>query len=321
MPEIVFATPETIKHPAGGLVVTLPQPEDYVMGGPNVFEPIVADGHWTPFMPAMLRQGNIYFDTWGCVSFSLNNNHKFIHKALYGTEIDACNRFLTVGSGTKPSYGNDKRTVAEWKRKNGYLKEEEWPLTPTMQIDEYYNGGVVPQNLLSEGLSYGKNYDFFYQWLGNNNLSTIMNGLKYSPVQVDIDGYLMNDKGYVINNGRPYIHEIDIFDYEGDFNNPTCLHGYDSERDQFVKFDPSYSFGSPMIHSLKKKYMPTLYKLNSNPAIYFLNPDDQHLVAFADGVVPGGSLFKTFFGGYSNVKINHVDVLPYPIATYQITTK
>ena len=66
--------------------------------------------------------------------------------------------------------------------------------------------------------------------------------------------------------------------------------------------------------------MAKLYQQKGSPAIYFLNPADNKLVAFSDGVITGGEMFKIFFGDYKNIAIERVDTLPLPVANYTLKT-
>lgn len=313
-----FATPETIKQPTGGLVLEKKQNQDCILGGTKTldWEVLVSKGHWSEYAPPAELQKNSRGDVYGCVSFSYNNAHEFIYKKRYNEDLNKSDRFIVVGSGTVPYQGNSKRTVAEWGRKNFWVNEEQWPYTPTMTVDEYYNDRKVPSELLKEGQKLSPLYSIEYQWLVGNGTGHILTGLEFSPVQVDVENYVFNQKGYIKNSNTGYVHEVIIFDYE----EGECWWVFDSESLQFIKFDWNYNFGSPMIHSLKKKFMPKLYKKNGESAIYFLNPEDGLLVPFSDGVIEGGSLFKIFFGDYKNVVINKVDVLPAHIATYSIKT-
>ena len=314
-----FATPQTIKQPNGGLILKSNiDIEEKPLGArkKESWSKVNEGGHWRDFQPVSELQRNRRGDVYGCVSFSNNSAHEFIIKKQYGEEPNMSDRYLVVGSGTIPNVGNYKQTVATWKKDNFWIPEEKWPYSPDMTVDEYYNNLKVPTEFLMEGKKMSKLYVIDFDWLGDSKIQTIKDGLEFSPVQVDVQSYSFNSKGYIINNGTNYIHEVIIFDYE----QGECWWVFDSENEQFIKFDWNYHFGSPMIHLLKKKFMPKLYKVNGQPAIYFLNPEDSRLVAFSDGVIAGGSLFKIFFGDYSNVPIIKVDTLPYPVANYSIRT-
>lgn len=312
---ITFATIDKVIHPKGGLIVEPPQEQDHILGasGPD-FGVLVEDGQWGEYAPEPELQRNSSGDTYMCVSFSNNNISEFLIYKQYGELVNWSDIFLGKGSGTVRGRGNSKRTVAEWKRLNGYVLETDYPYTSTTTVDQAY--APLSATLLKKGISNLNFFTFNYKWLPDNSVQSLLNGLKLSPIQVDVEPYNFNDKGYISNSGAGYTHEVAIFGYESG----KCWYVFDSESSQFLKFDWSYKFGSPMIHSVKKKVMTKLYKKNGSPAIYFLNPQSSTLVPYSDGVVPGGELFKIFFGDYSLAPIERVDELPFPVASYSITT-
>jgi hypothetical protein len=84
---------------------------------------------------------------------------------------------------------------------------------------------------------------------------------------------------------------------------------------------PDYKFGYPYIKDIIKLNSMKLYKKKGESAIYFLNPKDNKLVPYADGVITGGDMFKILFGDYKFAPTQIVDELPYSVAGYQMTTK
>lgn len=303
--EITFATQETIKQPTGGLRHIEKSEKDHVLGGFGIFTGpawtvLQPDGQWNSFQPVPELQKDAYGDTYCCVSFSLNNCHEFLHKRLYGEEINKSDRFLGVGSGTIPGQGNSKSTVAEWNRTHGFVYENEWPFIDGMTITDFYK--VIPGSVLEDGAKNLNVYEFGYKWLSNQQPSTIKVGLTFSPVQVDVENYVFNGSGYIANSGTGYVHEVLIFGYE----EGKCWYVFDSENFQWLKFDWNYKFQTAMIHSLKKKSMFQLIKEDGSPAVYLQVPSG-NFYAIADGdECAGGDLLKTFSGTYGNAAIKHV---------------
>ncbi len=321
---ITFATPNNtklIKH-------NVPLPErtlsdkDHILGGlgptgPD-FEILKPNRDWLEIAweNPEIQVVDIGGDTFWCVTFSHNSAWRFIWRIRYpGEDFNVSERFIAIGSGTERGRGNGKYTVAEWARKNGFVMQEDCP-TPN-SVDACY--AVLDKKLFDKGKNNLNTVEVFYKFLKNNSNASIFEGLLYSPVQVDVQQYAYNDLGYIISiPGAPYIHEVDIV---ADFGNFYAV--WDSENKQYLKYDKSFSFGTPMIHSIKRKPMPILYKQNDNPAIYALNPEKKTLIAFADGVLSGGELFKTLYGveKYSDLSIQRVNKLPFPIDKAQFTTK
>lgn len=325
--ELTFATKETIKQPKNKIPLKHEiKPNDHVMGvgfftGPE-WKVTCFHGQWTDIVIKVEIQKNIFGDTYWCVTFSCNNCHEILHVKLYGVEINKSERFLAIASGTIRGQGNSKGKVAETNRTVGFVKEEACPFLPSTSIDEAYAPlDTKLYDLAKQSLAM---YEFGYKWLKDNKPETLKVGLQFSPVQVDVESYAFNEAGLIINSGGDYIHEVIIIGYvEGEY-----WIVMDSENQQFVKFDWGYNFGTPMIHNLKKKFMPLIYKQQGSPALYFKHWSQDLLIPIADGVLVGGDLFKTLLGtsDYSSiprVKNNGQDwvTLPFPVAPYSFLTK
>lgn len=317
--KIVFATEETIVQPSGtGLIVEAPQEQDHVLGatGPE-FEVLVPTGQWDDFMPIGELQRNGRGDTFMCVSFSCNNAHEFLHSRLYKEEINKSDTFLGVGSGTVQGRGNSKRTVAEWNRLNGFVLESDRPfITGQGQADTFINDAYAPltQELRGKGLKQLEYYTFNYKWLPDNGVNSIKVGLTMSPVQVDVLGsYKIDAGGLVIwdKYNPTYAHEVLIFGYE----EGKCWHVFDSESDQFLRFAWGYPFGSPMIHSIKKKMKIQLYKKAGQSGIAFKHVSEPSMIVFSGGSVEGGALFQSLYGitDFSQIPLIEVAEWPFPV--------
>jgi hypothetical protein len=313
-PPLSFATKETLVQPVGGNLIVEPKLEqDHILGasGPE-FAPLVLDGHWVKHMPIAELQRNRFGDTYMCVTFSLNNIHEFLHKRLYGTEINKSDICLGVMSGTVRGQGNSKRAVVETNRTKGFVYEIDYPYTPEMTLDEVY--APISSDLLLKALGNLDHYEFGYKWLAANTPKAMIEGLKFSPLQVDVNSrYRMNGKDQVVwNKADPtYDHEVTVFDYE----QGICWWVFDSESLQFIKFDWNYPFGSPMIHSLKKKMKIELYKKIGSPAIAVKHSSEPSMIAFSGGSVSGDDLFKSIYGvtDFSEIPITQVKEWPFPI--------
>lgn len=283
---IEFATPENTKQPTGGLLREAPHDQDHVFGATGPDLEVLTDGHWSPFAPPhVLQRNRLGQDTFFCVSFSLNSNHSFIFKKRYNEVLDKSERFLALASGTERGRGVSKRTVADFNRTGGFVSEADCPFTPDMTLDQVYS--PLDQALFPKAKLSLDQYEFAYQWLWTNNTpdnsaQALRIGLQYSPVQVDVEGrYVYGPKGYIVNAGNDYTHEVDIFDFE----QGVCWWVFDSESAQVLKFDWLYDFGSPMIHSIKKKFMVTKYKIKGNAAVFQLDPVSNVLVPYGSGEV------------------------------------
>jgi len=313
MNNIKFATPDEIRQPIGGLIVEPQLDNDHILGasGPD-FEVLSEDGQWSNYAPNPELQRNRFGDTFMCVSFSNNNVHEFILQKRYGDIVDWSDIFLGKGSGTVRGQGNGKRTVAEWKRLNGFVQESDYPYTQDMTLDQVF--APIPTTILQKAKQNLEIYTFLYKWLSGNSKENILGGLRLSPVQVDVSGsYRTNSKGYIVwdKNNPVYSHEVVIFGYEKD----ECWYVFDSETMQFIKFDWSYPFGGPMIHSVKKKMNIKLYKKSGQSGIAVKHCSQPSMIVFSGGSVQGADLFKSLYGikDFNQLEITEVPEWPFPV--------
>lgn len=287
------------------------------------------DGQWDNWLPDFeLQQDKDWTkSTFGCVSFSNNNSKEILFKRMFGYDINIDDRDLTVLSETVPEVGNDIISVAECHRKNGLILERTQTMYQEMPVSEYYKW-VRDDKAKEEAKMSLELFNFGYELFTREFGTTVSNaklieGLKYAPIQVTVDGrYTYDENGYVCRNDIIYSHEVVLIGY---VLNPDLSVKYwkvfDSCHNEIVKFCGTYRFGYPLINTLIPKSSMQLFRKKGQPAIYFLNPEDNKLVAYADGVIPGGSLFKILFTDYKFAPIKVVEELPYEIASYEITTK
>ncbi len=312
--KITFATPKTLVQPSGvGLVIEAPQEQDHILGasGPE-FQALVKDGQWINFIPNSELQRNRNGDTFMCVSYSLNNIHEFLFGMAFNETINKSDLFLGSGSGTIRGQGNSKRTVAEWNRLHGFVLETEYPYTPETTLDQAY--APLTRALLDKGMKQLDFYSFNYKWLADNSAASIMGGLTFSPVQVDVSGSYKTDRnGYITwdSNYPTYTHEVMIFGYE----KGICWYVFDSETEQYLKFAWFYPFGSPMIHAVKKTMNIQILKKKNGSALCIKTFNEPSLIAFSGGDITAETLFKSIYGltDFGQIPITLVDEWPFPI--------
>ena len=78
-----FADPQNIKQPCGGLILEDRDERDHILGAAEEWEIINKKKRWRDFMPVFELQKNRRGDVWGCVGFSYNSAHEFIHIKRY----------------------------------------------------------------------------------------------------------------------------------------------------------------------------------------------------------------------------------------------
>lgn len=320
---IQFATPETIKQPKGGLILEPVAETDYILGAKdpkNLGKVLVEDGHWAKYKPRQEYQRVIDGDTYLCTAYSDDNVDEFIHLRKYGYEINISDRFVGIGSGNIRGVGNSMKAPAEFKRKNGFVFEADCPITFNMTLDQVYS--KLSPDLFDKAKENLKIYESGYLAVDGTGQDTLLGALKVSPIKLAVQGnYVFNSAGRLINTGSDYNHAVTLFDYVLDDNGHVKEWWvFDSETEQDLKFDGSYAFVSPMVKFFEKKTMK-LYKKIGQPAICIKHWSEPCLIAFADGIIPGGDLFKSLYGvqNYSELPREDVEEWPYPIK-YLINT-
>lgn len=253
---LVFADASTVIQPTNTVALVNEQKEgDHVLGGllGPVWDKVLPGGNWLSTDWAVQEIQRVSDgDTYWCVTYSHNNNHRAIWKVQYSEDINFSERFPAIGAGTVRGYGIGKQALAEWVRTHGWLLQADCPTPNT--LDLCYKPLLATD--LYAGASNLKTTVIGYKYLGDASIASIKAGLEYSPVQVDVQNYTFNAKGYVVNTpGGAYVHEVDIWAIVDDY-----IVVKDSENNQFLKYDLSFIFGSPMIHSIKKADMTPAIK-------------------------------------------------------------
>ena len=332
------------EQPAGGAIIKELDAQDWIFGA--VERPdILPNGDWRPYKPNPEKQATKYFDPFSCVSESVTNameelinkmmtedpNVRLIAEKLQLLDDDGkanlSGRFLAVMSGTIPGQGNSQKAVLECLRKNGVVGEKVWPSNWEMTQDQYF--ATISQEAKNLGKEFLKYFDPNYEAIldGNDNLEK---AAKKGPLVVIVGGaYLGNIAGALLyrNNGTPlYNHQVNYVSQRrnvSDFNQIIArIHDIFDTYDPFDKpYYENYPFKYAKIIYLKKKLFPMIYKKIGQPAMCFKHWSEDALIAFSDGSIPGGDLFKSLFGveKYSDLPRQDVAEWPYPIK-YNLTT-
>ena len=243
----------------------------------------------------------------------------------YG-KADLSERFIAVMSNTIPGRGNSQYAVFECLRKNGVVGESVWPSNENMTQDEFFLS--IPQEIKDKAKKFLQYFTFEYEDVGESN-TELKEALKRSPLCVVIGGVTIGAEPIYRPVTIPvnYNHQVENYNQENNVSRFSetipvlhdILDSYDPFRKKFVG---SYPFKFVKTIFIKPKYMQELYKKNGEPAIYALDKEKKMLVPFLDGIVSGGSFFKTIYGvdDYRLLPRQNVDVLPYPIADYGLST-
>ena len=337
--------------PVGGV---LPDPEENAgknwpfLGAEDEWEIVEPSGDWAQFSSPPERQDNDTNRRYPCVSISLAGCiEKYLNRMMVqdpslrplfdflglldkdgNAEVSEC--FIAKGSGTIPERGNSQYAVYEFVRKNGFVGEKSWPSNLEMTLEGYYRTLTPEVRALGKkvleyiGLNYkeaGDNPDHRQEGLKRSSLCGVVGGAFLG---------LGGETGAVLyrNSGTPsYNHQLQIRKQDRNveiFNEvvPVIDRVEDSYDPLLKDYAGTYPFKYVKIIKLTlKKKLPMLYKKIGQPAICFKHWSEDSLIAFADGSIAGGDLFKSLFGveKYSDLPRQDVEEWPYPIR-YNLTT-
>lgn len=270
-------------------------------------------------------QRNQIFDPFDCVTASYLNAIYIIHQGMFGEiPLKRSRRYTAVKSGTIPNQGNSYSNVENSLIEIGSVYENDYvSITPTMTQNEFYQ--LIPSEIdIKE--NFKDVYDLMSYWIPRTNdgmtgiKATMFDFLAYSPIIVSVCGdYSFNNRGEIFRTSDDDTHAVLLLSIDSEERPYNLV--LDSENPNgLVKFEAGYQFHYPKALFIKRKNMPSLYKKKGEPAIYFLNPADNLLVPYSDGVIDGGAMFKIYFKDYKFAPIQYVDELPYQIAPYSMTT-
>lgn len=297
-------------QPVGNLVLEPLSETAHILGAAVQLEEINPSGIWwdIEITPELQRLNNGQ-DLFNCVNNATNNVHEFIYKKRYGKEVNWSDIYSAILTGTVPGRGNSFENVFEKIRKNFCAWEHEFPTWYDKTVAENY-ARKIPDGLRKEVEARGKGFEIRYQFLNNSINETFNNALKISPITVAVEGQYIWKNGRVVNSGTGYNHAVV---YLGEKDGVKII--FDSESNQVIPFDKNYRFASPAVHSIKKLNTMELIKKKGQPAIAVKVEQEDALMAFSDGVLAGGKLFKSLYGvdDYKTLPRLDVDEWPYPI--------
>lgn len=161
---------------------------------------IAPDGQWLAYLPTTNElQSPFGFESSACASFGTLNAIEILLRRIYGEIENFSDRFLAKMSVTLPT-GNSVQKVAETLRKNGTVKETDWPYTPDMNTwEEYYSD--IPQNIKTMAIGEFAEYDFRHEYVPTYP-NALMSYLKFSPLGVSVSAWNKGADGLYLST--PY---------------------------------------------------------------------------------------------------------------------
>lgn len=246
-----------------GLVEVDKVQDDYVSGSDNglILPLIASDRDWSDVLPIVEHQKDYKtgWDTYGCVSFSYLNNHEIYAKAVHNVEWNKSDRFVVVGSKTRPKVGNNFKRVAQFGHEKGLIDESEYPFGIGTQA-EYYK--KIDKKLYEKSALFLNDWELKYDWIGTGGVSaeSLYEALGYTPVQVT----LLSDSTVVQKNGiyqptktQKTNHAVTIYKAKkGDY-----FDIFDHYTKSSKRYAWNFFFGSAMRHVSVKREPVVVPKL------------------------------------------------------------
>ena len=189
-----------------GQLISAVTPKSYEFNGMTTIPKIILfeDGCLN-FLPEEEYQIGVYFDTFGCASFSFNNcleidGLRRIDLKLYNDEnikwlkenmmvngkLNFSDRDLVVLSGTDPQWGNDTWSIFEFARKNGLVCESDAPWDfrnrdPKVNTKENYYNYKREELNKKKATELLKRFEIKGEWVMRENW---LEASKYGVIQV-----------------------------------------------------------------------------------------------------------------------------------------
>lgn len=177
---------------------------------------------WTKYLPVNEMQASKYFDTWACVSYSACNCIEIYFKYLIdkdliseeniqwlkdnyywrNNEVNFSDRFIAKKSGTVVGAGNSGGRVKDAILECGLVPEDLWTMTADDKyVEDYYD--EPPESLNKLGLEFLKRFN-----LKGEQIYISPERLKYSPMQVYVLAWYINESGLYYNPGTTINHAV-----------------------------------------------------------------------------------------------------------------
>lgn len=249
--------------PNFGLIETVPDPKDYVLGAETKLPKVVLcpSRDWTQWLPPLELQKDYStgFDTFGCVTYSCLNVLETLAK-FHGMEWNDSDRFTVKASGTSPAYGNTLNRVAESVRVyDGTVPEADYPFVITQA--EYYQ--AIPDSLIDKGQESLKTKKIGYEWVtwAGADKEKMWEALQYSPLQATVDYNAMVTNTIYQNTN----HAIVV--YAGEYKKNWKI--YDQYKNCYHTVDWDFWFGAAMRFYIYPT-MQTLIKGDKNADVFAL---------------------------------------------------
>jgi len=226
------------------------------------------------YRPVFEQQIGVYFDTYGCVSYSMANGFEILFNRLIelgklsesrlnwlkinGYLIDGkvrlSNRWLVVRTGTVPNVGNSGGKVIDFVRHNGLapLTLCDWDLTnrdpKVNNLEAYYDASTINKKADEVAKEFSKIFDIQYEWVNSNDFKEAS---KYGVIQVYVKAWYKGTDGKYYNPTPGNTnHAIDF----GQSSTLSVIDQYNPQIKQIESLKDFYYIGLKI--NINEKTMP-----------------------------------------------------------------
>ena len=258
--------------------------------------------YWPAFISDPEVQYDQQFDTYSCASFSLTNVIETQLNALLSVgalnlllpkfnnlgvisngKFNFSDRFVAVGSGTKPLEGNSMQTVIDFVRKNGLVSENACPFLQTMNQTDYFSPLKPSLFLLAKKMKWA--IDIAYEWTitdqtnPQDRLSVAKNALQHAPLwcAIPICPTYKETVAQTCNITKP-AHCVECYKVDDVFK----------ILDQYIPFNKQLASDYPVLWAMKVVVTPKLPITLSRNLFFGCFGDDVKSLQTFLGVNPTG---------------------------------
>lgn len=301
---------ENLILPANTGVILEPLRETDFIFGANKVKPNITlpeTDKWFNWFSEGELQAGVYYDTFGCVTFSALNvveailNYQIANNMISANnlawlkeqgyfndkgQIDLADRFNYKMSNTNPNVGNTGSAVWSSIRHHGVVPEKVWTWNKGRDIPqeqkyvEWFNSDI-PQEVKDLGLEFKKRFEIFYEYVPIKR-KQIKDALVHSPMQIFIPTSCQYDANKIqqycnadIGHAVVLIDDIQAETYYPLFDTYIKQANLQGNERFIRKVVPNYKFHpyGYISHIIEKNTMNKLIKGDKRPEVYAIGDD------------------------------------------------
>jgi hypothetical protein len=275
---------------------------DFIFGADNGVNKVVLmpDLSWFDDTLIPAKQHGVYFDSMGCVSFSLSGQAEYVFNRMIelglvskldldwlkekgyfdaNNKINFSERYLAKMSGTTRQ-GNALWKVVDTAKHYGFIPYGKWTFpseqrTPVFDWDDFY--AEIPQELIDLGIEFAKRFNIQYEQVFTSNHELMKDALKYAPPQITLFAYPIPENDIYPKDERTLNHAV-VGTYEDTekqlrFIRDSYQDWYNNEAPYYKKLAWDYIYGSTgyILYFNSSNDTPMIFRKEmTSPNIYLI---------------------------------------------------